>query len=268
VQSNNESMGELSEILKNLVQEPITSLYQDNVSEDIKKIQRKLNEISAVDKKLSAIKTELDERFEEVEVQVSNVIRLNDTLVSKVNDISPKLAAMGVESQRGFDKASKQVGDVITQNDSLSAKLDTVPLKLVNISDVCGRVLEKSVETDKQLEKMLTGSEKYFDAISALNQSVDHSYSNLDKTIGTQNKEVLELLEDIGRIDNNTNETKALVDQLIQSNEILSNFFKESTVRDELLRKCIRNNRWVVVIGTLLISSIIVVFEMNLIAKI
>jgi hypothetical protein len=249
----------------------------------------------------------LDERLEEVGNKVGKVLSQNNTLVSTVNDISPKLAVMeiesqsgfdkaskkidevlkqassvsekldeatknlaviGTDSQSGFDKASKQVSGVITQNDSLSKKLDTVSLTLVNISNVCGRALEKSVETDKQLEAMLTGSEKSLGAISALNKSVDHSYSNLDKTIGTQSKEVLELLEYIGRIDNNTNETKDLVDNLLQSNEILSDSFKESTVRDEVLRKSIRNNRWVVVIGTLLISSVIVAFEMNIITKI
>ena len=165
-------MGELSEILKNLVQEPITSLYQDNVSEDIKKIQRKLNEISAVDKKLSALKTELDERFEEVENQVCKVLSQNNTLGSKINDIFPKLATMEVESQSGFDKSSKQVADVINQNDSLSKKLDTVSLRLLDISEVCGRVLEKSVESDAQLEQILTDSEKSLGAISTLNKSV------------------------------------------------------------------------------------------------
>ncbi len=267
MQSNNESMGELSEILKNLVQEPITSLYQDSVSEDVKKIQRKLNEISAVDKKLSALKTGLSDRFDEVEDQVGKVLRLNDTLISKVNDISPKLAAMGVESQGGFDKASKQVRDAITKNDSLSEKLDTVSLKLVNIYDVCGRLFEKSVETDKQFEEMLTSADESLDAISVLSKSVDHSYINLDKNIGTQNKEVLELLEGIGRINNNTNETKALVDQLLQSNEMLRESFKESSVRDESFRKSIRSNRWAIAISTLLVSSIII-FEMNLLERI
>lgn len=261
MQNNNESMGELSEILKNLVQEPITNIYQDSISEDVKKIQRKLNDISSIDKKISALKTNLDERFDELEDQVGNVLKLNDALVSKVNDISPKLVLIGTELQDGFDKASKQVGDAKTQNDRLTDKLDTV-------FDVCGQVLEKSVETENNFVGIFKGSNQSLDVLSSLSESVDQNYSRLDERIDTQNKEVIELLAGIGVINNNTNETKALVDQLLQSNEMLRESLKESAARDQLLKKSIRNNRWVIVISILLVSSIIVAFEMNLLPNI
>jgi len=229
VQNNNESMNELSEILKDLVQAPITSLYQENISEDIKSIKSKLNKISSIDKNLSTIRNGFDEKF---------------------------------------DEASRQVENIFKQSAGLSNKIDEVSQKLIKLEDKYDRVLDRFIEADKQFEKILAGSNETLAAISAQGKSIDYSYSNLHEKIGTQNNEVLELLADMGRIDNNTNQTKKLVDELLHSNAALSESLKDSALRDESIRKSIVTNRWAVVIGTLLILSIVIVFEMNIIGKI
>ncbi len=268
MQGNNESMMELSEILKNLVQDPIKSIYQENISEDIKKINRSLKAVSSIKEDVGAIFSELDGRFDEVGDQVNNVFKQNGGLSNKIDEVSKKLAVILVESQSEFDKASKQAGDVTKQNNSLSEKLEDVSKELVKVDEKCDRVLEKTIEADKQFENILTGSIETLGAISSLGKSIDLSYRNLDRKIDGQGSDVLKLLKDIGRIYDNTNQTKALVDELIHSNAALSESLKNSALREESMRKAIKNNRWVVAVGTLLISSIIIVFEMNLLERI
>ena len=105
---NEESMDALSEVLKDLVQEPIKSIYQDSISDDIEKVKVRLKRVGAISDQVNSVQQDIEDKHDDIENLLNRImdrLNSNESVLVGVTDslkgISVRLSGVADDTLKG-----------------------------------------------------------------------------------------------------------------------------------------------------------------------
>lgn len=114
---NEESMDALSEVLKDLVQNPIKSIYKDSISGDIETVKTKLNRVGAISDQISAVQTSVEEKYDDIENQLNSILDHSKHKASKLAEVVDSL-------NKTHTRLDGVAGDTLEGNENIIALIE------------------------------------------------------------------------------------------------------------------------------------------------
>jgi len=239
-----ESMAALSEVLRDLIQDPIKSIYHDNISDDVEKVKNRLRKFDDISSQIKSVHGE----FEDVENQLNYIV-----------DLSVKYAG----------GLSELTDNVLALNERINI-LSTESLK--SRDDVIDIVKKKATLLDKGNEEILGEVRAMMPDLMKDNSEIKSDLERIDKVSASNfevNKGVVDLVEkkaialDSG-IEAIRSDIQALMTDFMKTKADLKSENEKRSQGELELIKSVKNTRLLVILAFSFSLLTTLVFEFNL----